>query len=108
MASGKKAKKKVLQGKVVSDRMDKTVMVLVERTVRDPKYKKYIRKRKKFMAHDEKNECHIGDRVEIVESRPLSRHKRFQVSRILARAEIVAEVVPQRAGALEVAPDDTK
>jgi small subunit ribosomal protein S17 len=74
-------------GLVVSDRMDKTVIVSVERTVRHPKYKKYLRRRTKVKAHDERNQSHIGDRVLIVECRPLSRDKRWRVSRILARGE---------------------
>jgi small subunit ribosomal protein S17 len=74
-------------GLVVSDRMAKTVIVAVERTVRHPKYKKYLRRRTKVKAHDESNQSHIGDRVLIVECRPLSRDKRWRVSRILARAK---------------------
>ena len=99
MSVAKKSKKRVLQGMVISDRMDKTVMVLVERTVRDPKYKKYIKKRKKFMVHDERNECKVGDKVEIIECKPLSKHKHFSVSRILGRGEILTE---------EVAGNDSK
>ena len=81
-------------GTVVSNKMDKTVVVVVERLVQHPLYKKYIRRRKKFMAHDERNECEIGDRVLIEETRPLSRHKRWRVKKILERApklEAVAE-----------------
>ena len=95
MAGIQKSKKKVLQGIVVRDQMNKTIMVLVERTVRDPQYKKYLKKRKKIMAHDEKNQCRIGDQVEIIECRPLSRHKHFQLSRILKRGEILAEEVAE-------------
>ena len=86
-------KRKVLEGIVVSDAMDKTVLVRVERTVQDPRYKKFVRKRKKYMAHDENNQCRVGDRVEIIETRPLSRHKRFRVRRILERAKIMEEVM---------------
>ncbi len=93
MESAKKFRKKVLQGLVVSDKMDKTVKVRVERTVLDPKYKKYLRKRKNFLAHDEKDECRTGDLVEIIETRPLSRNKRFLVSRVLKRGEMLAEEV---------------
>jgi len=95
MAGIQKSKKKVLQGIVVRDQMNKTIMVLVERTVRDPQYKKYLKKRKKIMAHDEKNQCRIGDQVEIIECRPLSRHKHFQLSRVLKRGEILAEEVAE-------------
>jgi small subunit ribosomal protein S17 len=74
-------------GLVVSDRMHKTVVVAVERTVMHTKYKKYLRRRTKVKAHDEGNQCHIGDRVSIVECRPLSRDKRWRVSKILERAK---------------------
>ena len=74
-------------GFVVSDRMHKTVVVSVERIVMHPKYKKYLRRRTKVKAHDERNESRVGDRVLIVECRPLSRDKRWRVSRILERAK---------------------
>ena len=77
-------------GLVVSDRMQKTIVVSVERTVIHPKYKKILRRRTKVKAHDEKSECRVGDRVLIVECRPLSRDKRWRVSKILERAETVA------------------
>jgi small subunit ribosomal protein S17 len=67
--------------------MDKTVIVAIERTVMHPKYKKYLRRRTKVKAHDENNQSHVGDRVVIVECRPLSRDKRWRVSKILARAK---------------------
>jgi small subunit ribosomal protein S17 len=66
--------------------MQKSVVVSIERTMMHPKYKRYLRRRTKVKAHDERNECQIGDRVRIVESRPLSREKRWQVSKILERA----------------------
>jgi small subunit ribosomal protein S17 len=72
-------------GVVVSDKMDKTVVVAVNRMVKHPVYKKYIRRRSKFMAHDEQNSAHVGDTVEIVESRPLSRNKRWRLTKIVAR-----------------------
>ena len=71
---------------VLSNRMQKTVVVSVERTVMHAKYKKYLKRRTKVKAHDERDECRVGDRVLIVESRPLSREKRWRVSRILERA----------------------
>lgn len=77
-------------GVVVSDRMQKTVVVSVERTVMHPRYKKILRRRTKVKAHDERGECHVGDRVLIVECRPLSRDKRWRVSKILERAETLA------------------
>ena len=75
--------RKVRQGVVVSDKMDRTVTVQVERLVRHPMYKKYIRQRKKYKAHDPANECRIGDVVTITETRPLSRDKRWRVRAVL-------------------------
>jgi len=72
---------------VFSNKMDKTVVVLVERLVKHPKYKKYLRVRKKFKAHDERNACNVGDRVEIIETRPLSREKRWAVLSIVKKAQ---------------------
>lgn len=84
--------RKERQGVVISNRMQKTVVVAVERMVMYPKYKKYIRLRNKVKAHDEGNQCQIGDRVLIKETRPLSRDKRWRVSRIIERAvAVVAE-----------------
>lgn len=79
-------RRKHLVGVVVSDKMDKTAVVRVERRYRHPLYKKVIRSSKKYMAHDEQNSCRIGDKVRIVESRPMSRHKRWMVEDILERA----------------------
>jgi len=76
---------KVMTGVVVSDKMDKTVVVLVNRMVKHPVYKKYIRRRAKFMAHDEQNSARMGDTVEIIASRPLSRFKRWRLTRIVER-----------------------
>lgn len=75
--------KKVYTGKVISDKMDKTVVVAVTRTLRHPLYGKTVRKIAKFKAHDEENKCKVGDRVEIIECRPLSKDKRWQVIKIL-------------------------
>jgi len=71
--------RRVLQGTVVSDKGDKTVTVLVERRVMHPIYKKYIRKSKKYAAHDEQNNCKVGDSVSIIECRPISKRKRWTV-----------------------------
>ena len=79
-------KRKIRTGVVVSDRMDKTVVVVVEQKVKHPKYGKYVTKRRRYKAHDENNECRIGDRVEIEETRPLSREKRWRVKRIIEKA----------------------
>ncbi len=81
-----RGKRKTLVGVVISDKMDKTVVVMVNRIVLHPKYKKYIKKRTKVKAHDEKNECRIGDKVLLMETRPLSKEKRWRVRQILERA----------------------
>ncbi|MCG8566880.1 MAG: 30S ribosomal protein S17, partial [Desulfobacterales bacterium] len=78
--------KKELIGLIVSDKMDKSVVVQVERFVQHPVYKKYIKRYKKYHAHDERNECNIGDEVKIIETRPLSKLKRFRVAEILKKA----------------------
>ena len=75
-----------LTGIVVSDKMDKTVVVRVERLVRHPVYHKTVKRRKKFKAHDETNQCGVGDKVLLIESRPLSRDKRWRVKEVLAKA----------------------
>ena len=85
MLSGKKVKTKV--GKVVSDSMEKSVVIKVEYLVSHPLYKKRIKKSTKFMAHDEKDICSIGDKVKIVETRPLSRRKRWRVTEILEKSK---------------------
>jgi small subunit ribosomal protein S17 len=82
-----KCRKRILIGVVVSDKMDKTRVVVVERRLAHAKYGKYMTKRTKYKAHDEKNEYRIGDRVEIVESRPLSREKRWRVERLVERPQ---------------------
>ena len=78
--------RRTLVGMVVSVKMDKTVVVRVERLVQDPRYKKYVRRYSKFMAHDESNGCSVGDRVRIIEHRPLSKNKRWKVHSTLAKA----------------------
>lgn len=86
--SGRAAdRRRRLVGVVTSDKMDKTITVEVIRLKVDPKYKKYIRVRARYKAHDEENQYHIGDRVEIVEHRPLSRTKSWRVSRLVKRTE---------------------
>ena len=75
-----------VNGIIVSNKMDKTVVVQVERLVKHPLYKKYVRRRNKFAAHDQDNACGIGDKVEISESRPLSKTKRWRVVRIIEKA----------------------
>ena len=81
-----KGQKRVLVGRVLSNRMDKTVTVVVERKKRHPLYGKVIAMRKKYQAHDADNACQIGDIVQMIESRPLSREKRWVVTEILEQA----------------------
>lgn len=94
--------KKIFTGKVVSDKMDKTVVVEVTRLVQHPVYKKTIKYRKKFMAHDEENKCKVGDIVSIIESRPLSKRKRWVVLDIIKKAEVSASPELPEQGAEEV------
>ena len=87
-------KHKTRLGRVVSGNMDKTVVVSVETPRRHPVYKKIIRRAVKYKAHDEKNECKLGDVVRIVETRPLSKTKRWRVGEIVTKGEVV-EVKPE-------------
>ena len=79
--------RKSITGTVVSNKMEKTVVVAVERLVRHPVYQKYIQRKSKYLAHDEGNQCQIGDRVLLQETRPLSKRKRFSVSQILVKTQ---------------------
>ena len=79
-------KKRTVTGKVVSNKMDKTVTVLVERLEKHPLYKKYVRKSTKMHAHDEANECNEGDTVQIEECRPMSKSKSWRVIEVVSRA----------------------
>lgn len=83
-----KGKRKVREGVVSSDKMDKTIAVEVVRLVPHPLYKRTVRQTSKFKAHDEKNECKVGDKVRIIESRPLSATKRWRLLEILERAKV--------------------
>lgn len=74
-------------GRVVSDKMDKSITVAIERKVKHPKYGKFMKKTTKLMAHDEKNECGIGDTVKIMETRPLSKNKRWRLLEIIEKAK---------------------
>ena len=82
-----KKNKKELIGLIVSDKMDKSVVVRVERFVQHKMYKKFIKRYKKYQAHDEKNECNIGDLVKIMETRPLSKNKSWRLVEIIERAK---------------------
>jgi len=97
-----KERRKVRVGRVVSNKMDKTVVVVVETARRHPLYKKTIKRLKRYKAHDERNQCGIGDIVRLVETRPLSKEKRWRVSEILSKAEVV-EVKPEE---IEVKPEE--
>ena len=79
---------RVLTGRVVSNKMDKTITVAVERLVKHPSYSKYIRRTTKLLAHDENNECNEGDTVDIAQCRPLSRRKSWTLVRVVERAPI--------------------
>jgi len=85
--SGESGRRKTLTGVVMSDVNDKTVVIKVERRFPHPKYGKMVRKSKRFMAHDEKNLCSMGDTVRIIESRPISKLKRWRVSEIIEKAK---------------------
>jgi small subunit ribosomal protein S17 len=82
-------RKRTMVGTVVSDKMDKTIVVQVMRRYRHPRYKKYVNERVKYKAHDEKNEAKIGDQVIIVESRPLSADKRWRLQSVTERAQVL-------------------
>jgi small subunit ribosomal protein S17 len=83
---------RTMVGTVTSNRMQKTVVVEVKRRVLHARYKKYVSKRTRFKAHDEKNECGIGDRVQIAETRPQSATKRWKVTKIIEKAQGVIEI----------------
>ena len=82
----KRGKKRQVVGAVFSDKMDKSITVVAERLVKHSLYQKYIKRRSKFTAHDGKNECKIGDKVMITECRPLSKSKRWRLTRIIEKA----------------------
>jgi small subunit ribosomal protein S17 len=87
MESVERNDRKVRIGKVESNKMDKTIVVSIETLVSHPLYKKSVKRTTKFKAHDENNECNIGDRVKIMETRPLSKQKRWRLVEILERAK---------------------
>ena len=99
-------RRKVRTGKVVGDKMDKTVVVLVRTMRRHPLYKKVVRHTSRFKAHDEANACKIGDTVKIVETRPLSKEKRWRVVEVLSRKE-VAEIAPTEAAEVQPGVEDS-
>ena len=79
--------RKTRTGKVTSNKMDKTIVVSVERRLKHPKYGKFLKRTTKLMAHDEKNDCNIGDKVRVMETRPLSKSKRWRLVEIIERAK---------------------
>ncbi|MCC6749841.1 MAG: 30S ribosomal protein S17 [Deltaproteobacteria bacterium] len=85
MSEQARQQRRVLQGRVRSNKMDKTVVVEVSHRVLHPTYKKYVTRRKRYKAHDERNECQVGDVVQIVSSRPLSRQKCWRVQKLMER-----------------------
>ena len=87
MSESSRNHRATLQGKVVSNKMDKTAVVLVERTIMHDLYQRYVWRSKKFHAHDERNECQVGDEVEIISCRPLSATKKWRVQRIVKKGE---------------------
>ncbi|MFQ5903036.1 MAG: 30S ribosomal protein S17 [Candidatus Binatia bacterium] len=89
MREQKRGRGKIRVGEVVSEKMQKTVVVKMERRVTHPKYKRIVSLSKKFMVHDERQECKVGDRVRIIETRPLSRHKRWRILEVIERAQTV-------------------
>lgn len=82
-----RALRKTRVGKVVSDKMDKTIVVAIETSVKHPLYKKIVKSTYKLKAHDENNECKVGDRVKVMETRPLSKEKRWRVVEIVEKAQ---------------------
>ena len=82
-----RGRRKVRIGRVVSDKMDKTIVVAIEDHVKHPLYNKRVKRTKKFKAHDEKNICNIGDRVKIMETRPLSKDKRFRLVEVVEKVK---------------------
>ena len=85
--SEQKVIKRTLTGKVISDKMDKTITVKVERQVKHPIYGKFVKKTSKLTAHDEKNQCDIGDLVRVMETRPISKNKRWRLTKIVEKVK---------------------
>jgi len=98
VATMERARARTREGLVVSNKMDKTAVVSVARRVRHGKYHKTLVLHSKYMVHDERNECEVGDRVLIVESRPLSRHKRWRLRRVLEKAVKAIEIIDEPTG----------
>jgi len=99
-----RARRKVRVGVVVSDKMDKTVVVSVQRQYQHPVYQRVVRQTKKYKVHDDQNRCRVGDKVRIVETRPLSKEKRWRVGEVLERATVLTPVQGKAKAAGEEAP----
>lgn len=80
-------RRKTRVGKVISDGMDKTAVVVIDRLVKHPTYKRYVRRRKKYAIHDQENQCRVGDTVRFMETRPLSKSKRWRLVEVVERAK---------------------
>jgi small subunit ribosomal protein S17 len=87
VADSARSRRKVRTGRVVSDRMDKTAVVTIERLIKHPVYGRYVRRREKFKVHDEQNQCRVGDLVRFMETRRLSKDKRWRLVEVLERAK---------------------
>lgn len=90
-------RRKIL-GTVSSNKMDKTIVVEATRLVKHPVYKKYYRKSRKYKAHDEGNQCEVGDKVEIIESRPISKQKKYSLTRVVEKVKKVGELKEEALG----------
>lgn len=88
-ATAERGRKKTRIGEVVSDKMEKTIVVAVSRQYMHPKYRKYVRRQKRYQVHDPENECRSGDRVLIEETRPLSKNKRWKLKEIIEKAPVI-------------------
>jgi len=97
MTALERGSRKLVTGVVTSDRMQKTIAVQADRLTKHPRYQKYVRQTTTYLAHDEKNAAHIGDTVEIAETRPLSKKKRWRLVRVVTRASGAAEPSKARA-----------
>jgi len=86
MTTTARGNRKLRVGRVISDKNDKTITVAIDRLVRHPRYNRIVRRTKKLMAHDERNDAHVGDMVEVMETRPLSKSKRWRLVRVVERA----------------------
>jgi small subunit ribosomal protein S17 len=86
---GERGQKKILLGEVISNKMQKTIVVKVERNIQHPAYKRRVKRTKKYKVHDETNQCAVGDKIRIIETRPLSREKRWRVLEVVSHAKAV-------------------